>query len=62
MKTLIQVFCLALGLTLTAPVAHAETTNAPLSFYIVSQEKIEGGKFIDTGALPKLATLPRSQT
>jgi len=33
--------------------AHAETTNAPLTFYMLSDEKIDGGLFIDTPAIPK---------
>ena len=53
-KLTIHTFCLTLALTLIGFVARGETTNAPLTFYVVSQEKIEGGKFIDTGALPKL--------
>jgi hypothetical protein len=32
---------------------QCETTNA-LRFYIVSEQKIEGGKFIDTPTLPKV--------
>lgn len=34
------------------------TTNVPLSFYIVSAEKIEGGRFIDTPDFPKLGYIP----
>jgi preprotein translocase subunit SecD len=33
---------------------HSQTTNAPLAFYIVSEEKIEGGRFIDSTNFPKL--------
>jgi hypothetical protein len=33
-------------------------TDAPLSFYIVSAEKIEGGRFIDTPDFPKLGYIP----
>jgi preprotein translocase subunit SecD len=33
--------------------AHAGPTNAPLTFYILSEEKIEGGRFIDTPAIPQ---------
>lgn len=54
MKSAIQTFCAAVALIFTSVMAHGETTNTPLSFYLVSQEKIEGGKFIDTAALPKL--------
>ena len=32
----------------------AEITNVPLSFYVVSEKKIEGGRFIDTASFPKL--------
>ena len=34
------------------------STNVPLSFYIVSAEKIEGGRFIDTPDFPKLGHIP----
>ena len=34
------------------------STNVPLSFYIVSAEKIEGGRFIDTPDFPKLGYIP----
>jgi len=59
MKPVTQTFCLALALTFSSLLAQGETTNTPLSFYIVSQEKIEGGKFIDTAALPKFGYIAR---
>jgi preprotein translocase subunit SecD len=34
--------------------ARAETTNATLTIYIVHQEKIEDGRFIDTPSLPRV--------
>jgi hypothetical protein len=33
---------------------YSEKTNAPLAFYIVSEQRIEGGRFIDTTNFPKL--------
>jgi hypothetical protein len=61
MKPITQTFCLALVLTFTSLLVHGETTNTPLSFYIVSQEQIEGGKFIDTAVLPKFGYIgPKS--
>src|SRR5579859_3912258 len=32
---------------------RAATTNAPLIFYVISEEKVAGGRFIDTAAIPK---------
>jgi hypothetical protein len=34
--------------------AHSKVTNNTLAFYVVSEEKIEGGRFIDTPDIPKL--------
>jgi preprotein translocase subunit SecD len=31
----------------------ADTTNALLTFYTVSEQRIDGGRFIDTAAIPK---------
>jgi hypothetical protein len=53
MKPITQTFCLGVALTFANLLAHGETTNTPLSFYTVTPEKIEGGKFIDTAQLPK---------
>ena len=33
---------------------HSESTNAPLTFYIVSQQRLEGGRFINTTNFPEL--------
>jgi hypothetical protein len=33
--------------------AHSEVTNSTLAFYVVSQEKIDGGRFIDTLDIPR---------
>jgi hypothetical protein len=52
LSTLLRVGLAAL--TLINVVAHGGTTNTPLKFYVVSQEKVEGSKFIDTPALPRL--------
>jgi preprotein translocase subunit SecD len=32
---------------------RADTTNAPLKFYTVSEQRVDGGRFIDTPAIPK---------
>ena len=37
-----------------APSVWAAEEKPPLAFYVVSPEKIEGGRFIDTKTLPKL--------
>jgi preprotein translocase subunit SecD len=34
--------------------ARSDTTNAALTFYVVSKDKVEGGRFIETPDLPKL--------
>jgi hypothetical protein len=34
-------------------VAGVETTNMALTFYVISEEKVGGGRFIDTAAIPK---------
>ena len=34
--------------------AHSEPTNSMLAFYVVSDQKIEGGRFVDTPDMPKL--------
>ena len=31
----------------------AEATNAALTFYVISEQKITGGRFIDTAAIPR---------
>ena len=33
---------------------HSESTDTALNFYIVSEEKIDGGRFIDTPDFPKV--------
>ena len=35
-------------------IVHADDTNSGLMFYVVSQEKIEGGRFIDTADHPRV--------
>ena len=52
-----KLFCiLSVTLGLFANYGHAltDTTKAVLSFYVVSEEKIDGGRLIDTLDLPKL--------
>jgi preprotein translocase subunit SecD len=44
----------AVALVINCCSAHAESTNAVLTFHIVSEQKIEGGRFVDTPALPKV--------
>jgi hypothetical protein len=34
--------------------AYAQNTNSALAFYLVSEEKIEGGRFVDTPEFPKI--------
>src|ERR1041384_4172509 len=48
------IFATALLLFTSLRSARCETTNGSLAFFIVSQEKIEGGRFIDTTNFPKL--------
>jgi len=54
MHKFIYTFFVAATFTYGCVVGRCETTNAPLKFYIVSEQKIEGGKFIDTPSLPKV--------
>jgi hypothetical protein len=37
----------------TTQESRASTTNAVLTFYVISEKRIEGGRFIDTPAIPK---------
>src|SRR5438105_8634047 len=53
MRKLIYTASVALPLLICCWAAHAATTNAVLTFYTVSEEKIDGGRFIDTPAIPK---------
>lgn len=51
---LLCIFCVAAALLTGCRPASSDTANAPLSFYIVSAEKVDGGRFIDTPDFPKL--------
>src|ERR1043166_9719607 len=52
----ITILTIRTGMVLLLGVWHArsETTNAALTFYIVSEQKVANGHFIDTPAIPKL--------
>ncbi len=49
---------LSIAATILIGCTHAaesgDTNNVPLTIYVVSEERIEGGKFIDTPDFPKL--------
>jgi preprotein translocase subunit SecD len=53
MRKLIYTASVALPLLICCWPVRADTTNALLTFYTVSEEKIDGGRFIDTPAIPK---------
>jgi preprotein translocase subunit SecD len=42
-----------LPLLISGWAAYGETTNAPLTFYVLSEEKVDGSRFIDTAAIPR---------
>jgi hypothetical protein len=52
MRTSLYLLAIA-ALPTVCRVAGAETTNRALAFYILSEEKVAEGRFIDTAALPK---------
>ena len=54
MRTITSILCLASVLLSGCGPAKPSGPITPVSFYIVSQEKIEGGRFIDTEDFPKL--------
>src|ERR1035438_3756044 len=60
MKTLIRVFALGMPLILGCWTARSATTNAVLTFHIVSEKKIGDGRFIDTPILPKVGYIRSS--
>ncbi len=53
MRTLFNILSLATLFLLTG-CQQKNAAGVPLSFYIVSEEKIDGGQFIDTPDFPKL--------
>ena len=57
MRVLVSIFG-ATTILLSGCDSPSGSTNDPLSFYIVSTEKIEGGRFIDTPDFPKLGYIP----
>jgi preprotein translocase subunit SecD len=54
MRALFYTYSVMATLIVGLATGHSQTTNALLAFYIVSEEKIEGGRFIDTTNFPKL--------
>jgi hypothetical protein len=54
MRALFYTYSVIATLIVGLATGCSQTTNAPLAFYIVSEEKIEGGRFIDTTNFPKL--------
>ena len=53
MRKLFYTALVILPLVICCWTSHAGTTNAPLRFYTLTEEKIDGGRFIDTPAIPK---------
>jgi preprotein translocase subunit SecD len=47
-------FSISVALLCGCGASHSESTNTALKFYIVSQEKTDGARFIDTPELPKV--------
>jgi preprotein translocase subunit SecD len=58
MKAFIHIW--AVALVLNGWNSYAEGTNAQLTFHIISEAKIDGGRFIDTPALPKVGYIGSS--
>jgi len=54
MRTIISIVCLTAVSLLGCRSTARSAASIPLSFYIVSEEKGEGGRFIDTSDFPKL--------
>jgi preprotein translocase subunit SecD len=53
MRMLLYTIVTLAPLLTAASLVGAETTNMALTFYVLSQERIEGGRFIDTPAIPQ---------
>jgi hypothetical protein len=53
MSTFLHIVAIGASLLTACRVAGAETTNMALAFYVLSEEKVAGGRFIDTAAIPK---------
>jgi hypothetical protein len=54
MPALVSILALATALLAGCSSSSSDGTSDPLSFYVVSENKIEGGQFIDTADFPKL--------
>jgi preprotein translocase subunit SecD len=54
MRKLIYTLSMIAAFVVGCWTACSETTNVTLRFYIVSEQKIDGGRFIDVTNLPKL--------
>ena len=54
MRTFLYVIAAFAPLFTACMVSGAEKTNTALSFYVVSEEKLAGGRFIDSAAMPKV--------
>ena len=53
MRTLLYMIAVAASSLTAWRVCGAEATNAALTFYVISEQKITGGRFIDTAAIPR---------
>jgi|ERR1035437_1657946 hypothetical protein len=53
MRTFLYMIAIVAPLLTACRVAGAETTNMAVAFYLVSEEKVAGGRFIDTAAIPR---------
>ncbi|MGD0087819.1 MAG: hypothetical protein ABSC24_11910 [Verrucomicrobiota bacterium] len=54
MRPLFYILFAASVLLTSCRQSSSDATRVPLSFYVVSEQKIDGGRFIDTPNLPKL--------
>jgi len=54
MRALVYILSIATALIAGCGSSSSDVTSDPLSFYVVSEGKIEGGRFIDTLDFPKL--------
>ena len=54
MRKFIHIFLAIAPILFGCLTARSEPTNGTLAFYVVSEQNIEGGRFIDTSDMPKL--------
>jgi hypothetical protein len=54
MRALIAILSLATALLAACSSGSSESIGDSLSFYVVSEDKLEGGRFIDTSHFPRL--------